>query len=295
MTDHTDSSSSSTRAGYVIDAENAAEMARLMVMDHLLTNAMGGPIPEQTNTEHLQRVLDIACGPGGWLFDLVMRYPHIQGVGIDISDLMMEYATTQATAQGLSRLSFRVMDAAAPLDFADNTFDLVNGRIFTGFLAKEMWSALLSECFRIVRPGGLVRLTEGEWGFTNSAALDQLQHFSEVALKEAGRSFSPNGRTIGTAAVLRLLIQQAGFEQIQCRAHVVDYSAGTEAYESNCQNMLVFHKLYQPFLAQMQVASLEELEGLLSRMEAEMQAPDFCALDFFLTVWARKPLSSPLV
>src|SRR5712691_6950298 len=35
--------------GYVLPAENAAEMARLMLLDHLLTQAVGGPLPEQSD------------------------------------------------------------------------------------------------------------------------------------------------------------------------------------------------------------------------------------------------------
>src|SRR5712691_6343042 len=49
MTDHTSSPSESQGyEGYALDAENAAEMARLMVQDRVLTAAMGGVLPEQT-------------------------------------------------------------------------------------------------------------------------------------------------------------------------------------------------------------------------------------------------------
>src|SRR5258708_3157755 len=53
--------------GYVIDAENAAEMARLLLQDQLLTRAMGGPLAEQVDMSQVHRVLDIGCGPGGWV------------------------------------------------------------------------------------------------------------------------------------------------------------------------------------------------------------------------------------
>ena len=155
MTDTPDSSTGpSGYEGYVVDAENAAEMARLMIQDHLLTQAMGGLVPEQSDLSQVYHVLDIACGSGGWLLDLVTQYPHLQGVGIDISHLMMEYATSLTKSQGLSNVQFVVMDATQPLRFPDNTFDLVNGRILTGFLSTHQWSALLQECARITRPGG---------------------------------------------------------------------------------------------------------------------------------------------
>jgi ubiquinone/menaquinone biosynthesis C-methylase UbiE len=292
MTDTSDSSSTPAKhEGYVIEAENAAEMARLMLQDQMLTSIMGGPLAEQADLSQVYRVLDIACGPGGWLLELVTRYPHIQGLGIDISQLMTEYANNQAAFHGLSNVQFHVMDVTQPLQFSDGTFDIVNARILTGFLSKEHWPVLLSECARITRADGILRLTEAEWGFTNSAALDMLQGMAALALYRAGHSFSPHGRTFGTTNMLRLLMQRAGYHNIQCKAHAVDYSTGAEAHQSNVQNMLVFHKLFQPFLAQMQIATKEELKQLYDQMEKEMQSEDFCAIDYFLTVWGYKGAS----
>ena len=274
--------------GYVMDAENAAEMARLLLRDHLLTQSMGGVLPEQADVSQVAHVLDIASGPGGWLLDLVTRYPHVQGVGIDISNLMIEYANRQAASNKLSSVQFQVMDATQPLQFPDNSFDLVNGRILTGFLTTQQWSALLAECARVTRPGGILRFTEAEWGFTNSAAYDTLMGFDTIALHRAGHSFSPHGRTFGTGAVLRLLLRQAGYQDIQCRLHAVDYSAGTEIHENYIQNVLIVCKLLQPFFVKMQLATQEEIDGLYALMEDELVAQDFCGLDYFLTVWGRK-------
>jgi hypothetical protein len=51
---------------YVIDAESAAEMSRLLEQDRLLTSHLGGLLPERTDLAPMQWVLDLACGPGGW-------------------------------------------------------------------------------------------------------------------------------------------------------------------------------------------------------------------------------------
>ncbi|MBV9229166.1 MAG: methyltransferase domain-containing protein [Chloroflexi bacterium] len=290
MSDISNSSPDTTEyyEGYFIEAENAAEMARQMLHDHLLTRAMGGPLPEPIDSSQIYQVLDIACGSGGWILDLMAQYPHMRGVGIDISQLMIEYATSLVKSQGLSQAQFQVMDATKPLHFPDNTFDLVNGRLLTGFLSTQQWSALLSECHRINKQGGILRLTEAEWAFTNSAALDKLAGFCYIGLSRAGHSFSPHGRTFGTSNVLRLLLRRTGYERISYQAHALDYSAGTDAHQSSCQNLLVFHKLIQPFLVQMHIASQEELDSLYKQMEEEIQTETFCAIDYFLTVWGRK-------
>ena len=278
----------STHEGYVLPAENAAEMARLMLQDRLITQSMGGVLPELTDLSQTHHVLDIACGPGGWILDLAQQYPHIQAVGIDISQLMTDYASSMATADGIANARFQVMDATQPLQFPDNAFDLINGRILTGFLSAQQWPSLLRECARITRPGGILRLTEVEWGFTNSAAFDTLSGFSALGLYRAGHSFSPHGRTIGTSNVLRLLMRRAGYENIQYKALAIDFSADTEIHAQYIQDVLVVYKLLQPFFAQMQLATPEELDRLYKQTEADLQAEDFCGIDYYLTVWGSK-------
>ncbi len=53
---------------YFIDPESGGEMARLLDQDWLVTKGMGGLFSDLTTSEvsRIQRILDIACGPGGW-------------------------------------------------------------------------------------------------------------------------------------------------------------------------------------------------------------------------------------
>ena len=283
------SSGEQIQEGYLSDAENASEMARLMIQDRLLTQAMGGVVPEPIDLSLVYHVLDIGCGPGGWLLDLGTQYLHIQGIGIDISHLMTQYATSLATAQDLSNVRFEVMDATQPLRFADNSFDLVNGRILMGFLTTPQWPSLLQECYRITSPGGTLRLAEGEWGFTNSAALDRFTSLSVRSFALAGHSFSPSGRTFGTIAVLPHFLRRVGYQNVEHRAYAIDFSAGTSLHEANIQNLLIVYKLLQPLFVQVQLITQEELNILYAQMEQELQADDFCGIDYYLTVYGNKP------
>jgi ubiquinone/menaquinone biosynthesis C-methylase UbiE len=119
----------------------------------------------------MHNILDIACGPGGWVLDLAFEYPKTKVVGIDISSTMVEYARVQAWTQGLENASFTVLNALQPLAFPDHPFDLVNARSLVGFMPDKAWPVLLQECTRVTRPGGVIRMTEfDEPGTTNSAA-----------------------------------------------------------------------------------------------------------------------------
>src|ERR1700753_1331797 len=87
---------------YVVDAESSAEMARLMRQEQLITEGMGGLFPEGIDLSHADRILDIACGPGGWVIETAFTYPHIEVIGVDISHRMITYAQAQANVQGLT-------------------------------------------------------------------------------------------------------------------------------------------------------------------------------------------------
>uniref|UniRef100_UPI0035E46575 class I SAM-dependent methyltransferase n=1 Tax=Thermogemmatispora sp. TaxID=1968838 RepID=UPI0035E46575 len=149
------------RNTYVIDPENAGELARLMQQDRLLTEGMGGLLPEEGLSLPPQgRVLDLACGPGGWALELAFQYPRAEVIGVDISRQAIEYARAQAQSRGLENVHFAVMNVMERLDWPDASFDLINGRLLCGFMLPAAWPRLLAECHRLLKPGGIIRLTE---------------------------------------------------------------------------------------------------------------------------------------
>jgi len=275
---------------YILDAESVAEMARLMKQDHLITEGMGGLFPERDDISTMHDILDIACGPGGWALDVAFEYPEIKVVGIDISRTMVQYARTRAKAQLLGNASFIIMNALGPLEFDDASFDLVNARFLVGFMPQAAWPTFLQECRRITRPGGIIRLTEfDEPGTTNSAAFEYWKAIVFCAVQKAGFTSSPDGRNYGIMPRLGRLLQNAGCQQIGLQAHVIDFSSGTEAYETMYQNCKVAFQLVQPFLLKMGVATQEELEEGYQQMLMEMMSEEFCAVWSYITAWGQIP------
>lgn len=285
----TPADSSQSENTYFIDAENAAEMARLTNQDRILTKVMGGLLPEQLDLSSVHNMLDVACGPGGWVLDVARTYPQKQIVGIDISKLMIEYARYQAYTQGVNNASFRVMNALEPLDFPDNSFDLVNARLLFAFMPAAAWPKLLQECLRIMRPGGVIRLTECEETMSNSPAYEKLIGMSTYAMRIAGLGFSPDGRHFGITPMLGRFLRDTGYQDIQKAAYVLDPSMGTEEHASQYQNTRVFLKLLQPFLIKMGVATQEEVDHLYQRTLTEIMSADYCSLWYFLSAWGVKP------
>jgi SAM-dependent methyltransferase len=273
---------------YFNDPESGAEMARLLDQDRLITKGMGGLFPERGNDfSGIHQVLDAACGPGGWAMEVAFKHPEIEVVGFDVSQAMIDYAGAQKRVQGLSNASFHVMNLLKPLDFPDNSFDLVNVR-FINFLPATAWAPLTQEFGRITRRGGFIRLTESEWWyFSTSPALENLNALIIHALKIQG-SFSQTGRFTGILPMLGRLLHDAGCVNIKLVSHAIDFSAGSEAYEGFRRDAAVVFKLFQPFIIRMGVATQEELDRLYDQMLIEMLQEDFRGLMLPLTAWGEK-------
>jgi ubiquinone/menaquinone biosynthesis C-methylase UbiE len=273
---------------YFNDPESGAEMARLLNQDRLVTKGMGGLFGERSNDfSGIQRILDVACGPGGWVQEVAFAHPEIEVVGFDVSQAMIDYANAQAQVQGLDNAHFLVMNMLKPLDFPDGYFDLVNSR-FINFLPASAWPKLLEEFRRITRPGSFIRLTESEWWyFTNSPALENLNSMVIRAIKAQG-SFSHSGRFTGVLPMLGRFLLDAGFADIKYVSHVIDFSAGTEAYEGFRWDAAMVFKLFQPFIVRMGVATQEEIDQAYEQMLLEMMQEDFRGLMLPLTAWGKR-------
>jgi ubiquinone/menaquinone biosynthesis C-methylase UbiE len=274
---------------YVIDAESGTEMARLINQERLLTRVMGGVFPEHFDLSHVSHILDIGCGPGGWVLDVAFENPKINVVGIDISQQMIEYARAHAEVQGMNNASFQVMNALESLAFDDNSFDVVNARYIQAFMMKTSWAPLMKEIMRILRPGGRVLLTDGEWSISNSPAFEKMGAMLTHVGTLTGRSFSPDGRHIGITPMLGRFLRDAGFVDIQRKAHVLDFSAGAEDYGNTYQDLMAGLKLLEPFLVLAKVTTEEEFEELYQQALAELMLDSFCGVGYMLTVWGKKP------
>jgi ubiquinone/menaquinone biosynthesis C-methylase UbiE len=283
------------RGTYVVP-DSEKELTRLMIQDHLFTAGMGGVLPEQADPTIFRRVLDVGCGPGGWVIEAARTYPTMSLVGIDISKRMIEGARAQAVAQQVTdRVSFHVMDALLLLDFPTASFDLVNLRFGVSFLRTWDWPKMLSELTRVTRANGVVRLTESTIGpHSNSPALSQIFEMSQCALSRSGHLFIPGQR--GLIDHLEWFLKQYGCEAIQAKAYALQYQAGTPAGQAYYDTVREF-QLCRPFLEKWGCLPAD-YEALCQQALHEMSQPDFLATLHLLTAWGKRVLwdsSSPSI
>ena len=275
---------------FEIDTESGGTMAWLLNADKIVNNGMGGTLAERPDFSGIKAILDLGCGPGGWVLDVAREHPDIEVSGIDISQSMIQFAKAQAISRGYGNASFMVMDVKQPLRFEEASFDLVNARTLYGVMGPGEWPQLLAECKRILRPGGIIRLTELEMPETTSPALNALWYLHTRAFYKLGRSFSVDEWHIGITPVLKRLLRDAGFQDVRHQGHVMDISAGTADFEGFFRNFVYVFELVKPFMLKIDGLTTEqEWKRLYQQMQAEMLASDFCGLWTYVTAWGEAP------
>ncbi len=277
---------------YPIDVEHAGEMTRLLNQDNMLTRNMGGIFPERTPDEltDIHDILDIACGPGGWVQEVAYTYPDKQVTGVDISQAMIEYANAFIQVRHLSNALFRTMNILQAFDFPDNSFDMVNARLLVAVVPRDRWPALIAECYRVLRPGGILRLTETEFDITTSAALETYLALIARMTHRFGMSFSPTGHLISITSKLPSLLRATHFQHVNFRAHAIEYSYGTPAHSSLYQDYKAALALGRAFVLKNANITPQDYDQLCEQVFVEMQNEDFCDLWYLLTVWGYKPV-----
>lgn len=281
---------SQSHEGYVVDAESAAEMARLLRQEQALTQSMGGLFPENLDLSNVNRVLDLACGPGGWALEVAFNYSDLEVIGVDISERMINYATAQAQVQHRTNATFQVMNILQPLPFPDSSFDLVNARLIVGFMKAQDWTDLLRECVRILRPGGILRITDFEHGFSNKKHFEQASHVLSQVFHRLGYGLSPNGYHMGILPVLARFFRDAGLSQVDKKAHFIDFSWGTDIHETFYQDHVSGYHSVGPVIEKSGIMTNEEWQKLYQQGLVEMFEEDFCGAWMLLTVWGYKPV-----
>jgi len=276
---------------HLTDPEQAAEMARLLDQDRLFMHAMGGPFGERSDNDltTIFDVLNIACGPGSWVLEVAHSYPEMEIVGIDSSKTMIGYARAHAQVRDLPNAHFYTMNILQPLDIPDETFDLISIHSIINRIPPNFCPQLLSECMRILRPGGSIRICEGDWGSGNTLAFETLSGLLAQAMQQTGQSFSPTGRTIGPLPMIAHLLRKADFQNVRSKADILDFSAGTQPHEGMYQNYSILFKLAEPCLLNMHIIEENTFDELYDLALTEMLSDDFCAAWTLLTAWGNKP------
>jgi SAM-dependent methyltransferase len=278
---------------YILDPENIAEMARLELQAQLLTDGMGGLLPELGNIlpADCLRILDLACGPGEWVRELASAFPKAKVTGLDISHIMSAYAQAVAQEKRLENARFAQGSLLEPLKFLDGSFDLLNARLLLGVIHRDRWPYFLQECQRVLRSGGRLRLTEGSdptWQ-TNKAACEKMNLWVQEVCFKAGYGFATS-----TVSGMRMkdalsdLLAEAGWYEINVNDYQLDCSFGSPLAADQRRNSQIVWKQAEPLLLRSQITTKKEFTETYEAMYKEMAEVDFKGIWYLNTISARK-------
>jgi ubiquinone/menaquinone biosynthesis C-methylase UbiE len=272
----------------VLDRPNEEELIRLTIQDRSITTLMGGVLPEQADVSTFHDVLDIACGPGGWVLQAAQDYPTMSLVGIDISKQMITHTNKQAEQYHLTdRVRFRVMDALHKLDFPAASFDLVNVRLASSFVRTWEWRQVIAEMLRVTRPDGVMRITDTVNGSQcSSQALTQFGRWLVQAMTSAGYYFEDKKTTL--PGHILTLLEQFHCSQIQTKAIDLEYRAGTPEAQALHDVVRYSFRTFRSFL-QRRGYLPKDYDAICQQALNEMKQPDFYATWSFLTIWCKPP------
>ncbi len=157
-------------------------------------------------------LLDCGCGPGTITLGLAEAVSPGQVVGIDIEEANIDRARAHAAEQGIPNVRFEV-GSVYELPFPDDSFDAVFANTLLEHLEKP--AEALNEMRRVLKPGGVVGVSEGDWGSFIIAPPDPLLDQFHVIYQEflkIGGSNPQMGRHV------RGLVDQAGFVRVEVSA-----------------------------------------------------------------------------
>ncbi len=274
----------------ITNHDDLVEAVRLANKTQLLLRCLGGLLPgaKPQCLEQVRAVLDVGCGPGVWALELARMYPQMYVIGVDPSSTMIAYASNMLKEQAIENVMYQTIPiCVGPFPFPEGSFDLVNAQFMSKFLAVDDWPKFLASCRRLLRPGGLICLTEYELSLTNSPAQEELNRLFVRAMRQAGLSPSVSDRHLGLFCELEPMLYNAGFQECSVLSSYINHSFGVSIHEEWKRDYLLLSRQVLPFIVKCGVATQEQINTLYDQQSIEMNIPTFHALQPFITIWGQ--------
>ncbi|KAI5790470.1 methyltransferase [Pyronema domesticum] len=152
-----------------------------------------------------RRILDVGTGTGIWAIDMADKYPMAVVIGTDISPIQPKWVPANCR--------FEVDDAMLNWTFKNNSFDYIHARNISSGVSN--WKHLVAQMMRCTVPGGYVELSEMEIKAHCDDGSMKADNGLKIYVEHLRESMRKMGRQIVDANLLKNLLEEAGFEDIQ--------------------------------------------------------------------------------
>jgi SAM-dependent methyltransferase len=170
------------------------------------------------------RLLDAGCGPGSITLGMAAAVAPGEVVGLDLSPAMVEQARALATERGVPNVRFDVGDVLA-LPFPDAGFDAAFESAVLEHVPDP--ARAVRELRRVLRPGGVVGLRDGDLGSAGLPVLEPPDPLVAEVYALRGRLWRRTGGDPCVGRRHRGLLHAAGF--VGAEAGATAQTTGTAA------------------------------------------------------------------
>lgn len=125
-----------------------------------------------------RKLLDVGCAAGNSTWAWCEAFPNAEVHGVDFGQGLLKFGHMEAEARGLA-VHFHQMNAEDMRKFEDESFDLVVSHIVFHETSPEAIVAIIKECMRILRPGGVMfhmDVCNHDWHYQDRSKIF-LQHY----------------------------------------------------------------------------------------------------------------------
>lgn len=175
-----------------------------------------------------QRILEMGCSVGNSLVAVAGYFPEAEVHGIDIGAGMLAYGHARAEYLGVAlHLS---QQNAESTDFPDDSFDLVYSSAVLHETSEEAVKRIFRECYRILRPGGVMVHLEVPYRYEHSDLWTQIR--GEYEARYNNEPFWHGACTMDFVGLARSL----GFRELAAgyQKHTNKASSGERGFGQEC-------------------------------------------------------------
>jgi len=158
------------------------------------------------------RVLELGCGPGFYTCRLARLFPHIQTIGVDQSTSLLEWARSRASESHLENCSFCQGDACALHDSLEQVDAIVVSRLFLIVRDRE---TVLSEVFRVLKPGGKCFLAEPTTRFKTRLPLWAMQLAAALSGERSSAASDPASAKVLSSDEFHHLVHSQPWQHVE--------------------------------------------------------------------------------
>ena len=267
-----------------------SEAASLRFQHRLFYRELGSLFPNMVSSSSISRVLDLSCGPGTWLLEVMQAYSHISCVGVDQKAELIQNASEDAHLVGATSAAFRVIESYTQLPYAENSFDFVHIERSSATITPKEWPLVLRELVRVLRPGGWLHFLDFEIGPTSSTAANTFLKYVRAAHHKDERVFSSQSQALTSAIVFPRLLAEAGYKEVKYKLHAIDI--GNQADNPGRDYILAVlaeDKRIAHHLVKAGVVTQHEIEHMIADMYRDARQIKYCAMGMLISVVGMKP------